>query len=85
MVYCRGVRADAVAGLVRYAEMYGAGQSITEGPAEAMGAEGSSLAGIGMCPEGIETNPVIYDLMSEWAFRCFPIPFVAVHVGGEGV
>ncbi|BDA50506.1 Alpha-N-acetylglucosaminidase [Coccomyxa sp. Obi] len=27
------------------------------------------LVGIGMCPEGIEQNPVMYDLMSEWAFR----------------
>ncbi len=23
-----------------------------------------------MCPEGIEQNPIVYDLMSEWAFRC---------------
>eukprot|EP00884_Botryococcus_braunii_P010024 jgi/Botrbrau1/19022/Bobra.0100s0052.2 len=54
-------------------EMYGAGQSLGEGPVEAGEAEGSSLVGVGMCPEGIETNPVIYDLMSEWAFRRKPL------------
>ncbi len=25
--------------------------------------------GVGMCMEGIEQNPVVYDLMSEMAFR----------------
>lgn len=29
----------------------------------------AGLIGIGMCPEGIEQNPIVYDLMSEWAFR----------------
>ena len=31
---------------------------------------GSGMIGVGMCPEGIEQNPIVYDLMSEWAFRC---------------
>ncbi len=60
--------------------MYGAGQSLGEGPVEAREAEGSSLAGVGMCPEGIETNPVIYDLMSEWAFRYGPHHVVSLRL-----
>lgn len=51
-------------------EMYGVLEALASGPAQAMAANGSSMVGVGMCPEGIEQNPVIYDLMSEWAFRC---------------
>lgn len=29
--------------------------------------------GVGMCMEGIEQNPVVYDLMSEMAFRHDPV------------
>lgn len=29
--------------------------------------------GVGMCMEGIEQNPVMYDLMSEMAFRHDPV------------
>ena len=43
-------------------------------PAEAMAAENSSIVGVGLCPEGIEQNPVVYDLMTEWAFRFVPAP-----------
>lgn len=30
---------------------------------------GAGVIGVGMCPEGIEQNPVVYDLMGEQAFR----------------
>lgn len=58
-------------------EMYGAFEAVSGGPAEAMAARsgneqsasGAGIVGVGMCPEGIEQNPVAYDLMSEWAFR----------------
>lgn len=29
--------------------------------------------GVGMCMEGIEHNPVVYELMSEMAFRSDPL------------
>jgi hypothetical protein len=51
-------------------EMYGALEAVAKGPAEALAADNSSMVGVGMCPEGIETNPMIYDFMAEWAFRC---------------
>ena len=39
---------------------------------------GSGMVGIGMCPEGIEQNPIVYDLMSEWAFRCILRFYVSI-------
>ncbi|KAL2936231.1 Alpha-N-acetylglucosaminidase [Bienertia sinuspersici] len=39
-------------------EMYGVLDSVASGP-----------VGVGMCMEGIEHNPVVYELMSEMAFR----------------
>ncbi|KAK9787358.1 hypothetical protein WJX73_007278, partial [Symbiochloris irregularis] len=55
--------------------MYGALQAVASKPADALAASnglGSSLVGFGMCPEGIEQNPVVYDAMSQWAFRSQP-------------
>ena len=49
-------------------EMYGALPAVAEAPREPMRA-GGGMIGVGMCPEGIEQNPVVYDLMAEWAFR----------------
>ena len=49
--------------------MYGALEAVASGPAHAMAANNSSMVGVGMCPEGIEQNPVVYDLFSEWGFR----------------
>lgn len=60
-----------------HAEMYGALEAVASGPAQAMAAPGSSIVGVGMCPEGIEQNPVVYNLFSEWAFRCCAASFVA--------
>ncbi|KAK9823140.1 hypothetical protein WJX72_000555 [[Myrmecia] bisecta] len=57
-------------------------EAVAQGPFDAMHGSGiagpSHLVGVGICPEGIEQNPVIYDLMSEWAFRDMPIPLQAL-------
>jgi hypothetical protein len=78
-------------------EMYGAFGAVSSGPAEAMAACGtgsrpgsSGIIGVGMCPEGIEQNPIAYDLMSEWAFRqaCharFILQDSLPEVGGSGL
>ncbi|XP_044484414.1 alpha-N-acetylglucosaminidase-like [Mangifera indica] len=50
-------------------EMYGILDSIASGPVEARLSEKSTMVGIGMSMEGIEQNPVVYDLMSEMAFQ----------------
>lgn len=50
-------------------EMYGILDSISSGPINARTSYNSTMVGVGMCMEGIEHNPVVYDLMSEMAFR----------------
>lgn len=50
-------------------EMYGILDAIASGPINARTSENSTMVGVGMCMEGIEQNPVVYDLMSEMAFR----------------
>lgn len=50
-------------------EMYGILDSISSGPVDARISENSTMVGVGMCMEGIEQNPVVYELMSEMAFR----------------
>ncbi|GAV88459.1 NAGLU domain-containing protein/NAGLU_N domain-containing protein/NAGLU_C domain-containing protein [Cephalotus follicularis] len=50
-------------------EMYGILDAISSGPVEARGSQNSTMFGVGMCMEGIEHNPVVYELMSEMAFR----------------
>ncbi|MED6148039.1 hypothetical protein PIB30_049440 [Stylosanthes scabra] len=50
-------------------EMYGILDSISSGPVEARISANSTMVGVGMCMEGIEQNPVVYELMSEMAFR----------------
>ncbi|KAK9834371.1 hypothetical protein WJX84_011165 [Apatococcus fuscideae] len=52
-------------------EMYGNLRAVAKGPADAL--QELNMLGIGMCPEGIETNPVVYDLMPEWAYRKEPV------------
>ncbi|WOL12149.1 hypothetical protein Cni_G20914 [Canna indica] len=54
-------------------EMYGVLDSIALGPIEARISENSTMVGVGMSMEGIEQNPVVYDLMSEMAFHHKPI------------
>ncbi|EMS50400.1 hypothetical protein TRIUR3_11279 [Triticum urartu] len=50
-------------------EMYGVLDSISSGPIDARRSYNSTMVGVGMCMEGIEHNPVVYELMSEMAFR----------------
>ncbi|KAK9277974.1 hypothetical protein L1049_027531 [Liquidambar formosana] len=50
-------------------EMYGILDAIASGPVEAHTSVNSTMVGVGMSMEGIEQNPVVYDLMSEMAFR----------------
>lgn len=50
-------------------EMYGTLDAISSGPVVAHNSENSTMVGVGMCMEGIEQNPVVYELMSEMAFR----------------
>ncbi|XP_039027192.1 alpha-N-acetylglucosaminidase [Hibiscus syriacus] len=50
-------------------EMYGTLDAISSGPVDARISKNSTMVGVGMCMEGIEQNPVVYELMSETAFR----------------
>ncbi|XP_056164227.1 alpha-N-acetylglucosaminidase-like isoform X2 [Syzygium oleosum] len=50
-------------------EMYGVLDVISSGPVDARISDNSTMVGVGMCMEGIEQNPVVYELMSEMAFR----------------
>ncbi|XXG79446.1 hypothetical protein AAC387_Pa09g0511 [Persea americana] len=50
-------------------EMYGLLDAISSGPIDARVSQNSTMVGVGMCMEGIEQNPVVYELMSEMAFR----------------
>ncbi|XVF54187.1 hypothetical protein PTKIN_Ptkin05aG0160700 [Pterospermum kingtungense] len=50
-------------------EMYGILDAIASGPIEALGSKKSTMVGIGMSMEGIEQNPIVYELMSEMAFQ----------------
>ncbi|XP_024988126.1 alpha-N-acetylglucosaminidase [Cynara cardunculus var. scolymus] len=50
-------------------EMYGVLDALASGPIDARISENSTMVGVGMCMEGIEHNPVVYELMPEMAFR----------------
>ncbi|XP_019427591.1 PREDICTED: alpha-N-acetylglucosaminidase isoform X2 [Lupinus angustifolius] len=50
-------------------EMYGVLDAISSGPVDARVSANSTMVGVGMCMEGIEHNPVVYELMPEMAFR----------------
>jgi alpha-N-acetylglucosaminidase len=50
-------------------EMYGILDSVASGPIDAHTSYNSTMIGVGMCMEGIEQNPVVYELTSEMAFR----------------
>ncbi|KAH0704579.1 hypothetical protein KY285_018857 [Solanum tuberosum] len=54
-------------------EMYGVLDAVGSGPIEACTSENSTMVGVGMSMEGIEQNPVMYDLMSEMAFQHSPV------------
>ncbi|KAG6551071.1 hypothetical protein Mapa_007306 [Marchantia paleacea] len=50
-------------------EMYGRVDTIGSAPIEALSSPNSTMVGVGMCMEGIEHNPVVYELMGEMSFR----------------
>ncbi|KAM0947769.1 putative alpha-N-acetylglucosaminidase [Dioscorea sansibarensis] len=50
-------------------EMYGILDAISSGPVDARASKNSTMVGVGMCMEGTEQNPVVYELMSEMAFH----------------
>ncbi|KAH1126584.1 hypothetical protein GYH30_015538 [Glycine max] len=50
-------------------EMYGILDAIASGPIDARTSNNSTMVGVGMSMEGIEQNPIVYDLMSEMAFQ----------------
>ncbi|KAK9981924.1 hypothetical protein SO802_035212 [Lithocarpus litseifolius] len=50
-------------------EMYGILDAISSGLVDACVGKNSTMVGVGMCMEGIEQNPVVYELISEMAFR----------------
>lgn len=52
---------------------FGTVESINSGPFKAYQFPNSTMVGTGMTPEGIEQNPVIYELMSELAWRKEPV------------
>lgn len=49
--------------------LFGAVERVNSGPFEAEKFPGSTLVGLGIAPEGIEQNPVIYELMAELAWH----------------
>ncbi|KAK8341412.1 hypothetical protein V6Z12_A08G165000 [Gossypium hirsutum] len=55
-------------------EMYGTLDAISSGPVDARISKNSTMVGVGMCMEGIEQNPVVYEFMSEMAFRKEKVP-----------
>uniref|UniRef100_A0A7I4B8L3 Alpha-N-acetylglucosaminidase n=1 Tax=Physcomitrium patens TaxID=3218 RepID=A0A7I4B8L3_PHYPA len=50
-------------------EMYGRLDVVATAPIQAVTSSNSTMVGVGMCMEGIEQNPVVYDLMAEMAFH----------------
>ncbi|KAM8836700.1 alpha-N-acetylglucosaminidase [Spinachia spinachia] len=53
--------------------LFGTVESINSGPFKASQFPNSTLVGLGMTPEGIEQNPVMFELMSELAWRREPV------------
>ncbi|XP_076826450.1 alpha-N-acetylglucosaminidase [Brachyhypopomus gauderio] len=53
--------------------LFGAVERINSGPFEALRFPNSTLVGLGVAPEGIGQNPVVYDLMTEMAWRRGPV------------
>lgn len=53
--------------------LFGTVESINRGPFEALSFPNSTMVGTGLTPEGIEQNPVVYELMSELAWRREPV------------
>ncbi|KAM9774055.1 alpha-N-acetylglucosaminidase [Syngnathus typhle] len=56
--------------------LFGTVESVNSGPFRASRFPNSTMVGVGMTPEGIEQNPVMYELMSELAWRKEPVNLV---------
>ena len=52
--------------------IYGNLTTIATGPIDAMNTPGSTMVGVGITPEAIEHNPVVYDLMVSLLLVSFP-------------
>ena len=61
-------------------EMYGDLEAVVNGPVVARKAPNSTMVGVGLCMEGIEHNPIAYELMSEMAYRHEPVHVEVRHV-----
>ncbi len=46
---------------------------VNEGPSQALGNASAHVAGLGLSPEGIQTNPVMYDLVADLAWTTNPV------------
>lgn len=53
--------------------LFGTVESVNSGPFDALRFPNSTVVGVGMTPEGIEQNPVVYELMGELAWRKEPV------------
>lgn len=53
--------------------MFGSADKVNLGPFAARSMQNSTMIGTGVTPEGINQNYVIYDLMSEMAWRDMPV------------
>uniref|UniRef100_X1Z3X3 Alpha-N-acetylglucosaminidase n=1 Tax=Capitella teleta TaxID=283909 RepID=X1Z3X3_CAPTE len=53
--------------------MYGAIESVNQGPFEGRSFVNSTMVGIGLTPEGINQNEVMYEFMMENSFRSQPV------------
>ncbi|XP_028675078.1 alpha-N-acetylglucosaminidase [Erpetoichthys calabaricus] len=53
--------------------LFGTVESINQGPFDALHFPNSTMVGTGLAPEGIEQNAVLYELMSELAWRKEPV------------
>ncbi|XP_034050291.1 alpha-N-acetylglucosaminidase-like [Thalassophryne amazonica] len=53
--------------------LFGTVERINSGPFKALSFPNSTMVGIGMTPEGIEQNPVMFELMSELAWLKEPV------------
>ncbi|XP_019748147.1 alpha-N-acetylglucosaminidase [Hippocampus comes] len=56
--------------------LFGTVESVNSGLFKALHFPNSTMVGVGMTPEGIEQNPVMYELMSELAWRKEPVNLV---------
>uniref|UniRef100_A0A8D2L159 Alpha-N-acetylglucosaminidase n=1 Tax=Varanus komodoensis TaxID=61221 RepID=A0A8D2L159_VARKO len=53
--------------------LFGTAESINQGPFEARGFHNSTMVGVGLTPEGIEQNDVMYELMTDLGWHKEPI------------